>query len=79
MFVNLVLDFTLPLCLDLISLVMTHQVSKGMTEHNLKENYSNGLFWESPYPVGQSLTVSQPQTDCNGDGQWQGVSQFNAM
>ena len=30
-----------------------------------------------PTSAGQSLTVSQPQTDCNGDGQWQGVAYCN--
>jgi hypothetical protein len=52
----------------------THQVSKGMTEHKLKENYSNGLFWESPYLGGSIPDSSQPQTDCNGAGQWQGAT-----
>jgi len=42
-----------------------------------KENYSNGLFWESPYLGGSIPDSSQPQTDCNGDGQWQGVAYCN--
>jgi hypothetical protein len=39
-----------------------------------KEIYSNGLFWESPSPGGSIPESSQPQTDCNGDGQWQGAN-----